>query len=103
MKPRRPILSWVVAAPVLSAACCLGAEPEGKLERDYNVKPVPFNQVHVDDDFWTPRLETSRTVTIPYAFEQCEKTDRISNFEKAAGLLEGSTRGSTSTIRTSTR
>ncbi|MBN1851453.1 MAG: glycoside hydrolase family 127 protein [Pirellulales bacterium] len=61
--------------------------------RDYSIQPVPFSKVHVDDGFWTPRLETNRTVTIPYAFEQCEATDRISNFEKAAGLLDGKHEG----------
>ena len=73
----------------------LGMGQEGKqpLQRDYNVKPVPFNAVHVEDGFWTPRLETNRTVTIPYCFEQCEETDRISNFEKAAGLLQGKHEG----------
>lgn len=66
---------------------------QASLQRDYNVKPVPFNHVHVDDGFWTPRLETSRTVTIPYAFGQCEETGRIRNFEKAAGLREGKHEG----------
>lgn len=64
-----------------------------ELQRDYNVKPVPFNNVQVDDHFWTPRLETNRTVTIPYAFGQCEETGRIRNFEKAAGLREGEHEG----------
>jgi DUF1680 family protein len=63
------------------------------LQRDYNVKPVPFHHVHIDDGFWTPRLETSRTVTIPYAFGKCEETGRIRNFEKAAGLQEGKHEG----------
>ena len=63
------------------------------LERDYNVKPVPFNEVQVRDAFWTPRLEINRTVTIPYCFEKCEETDRISNFEKAAGLKQGKHEG----------
>jgi hypothetical protein len=63
------------------------------LEWDYNVKPVPFNQVQVQDGFWTPRLEINRTVTIPYCFEKCEETDRISNFEKAAGLKQGKHEG----------
>ncbi|MBM4027947.1 MAG: glycoside hydrolase family 127 protein, partial [Planctomycetes bacterium] len=59
------------------------------LARDYHVTPVPFNQVQVRDGFWSPRLEVNRTVTIPYCFEKCEETDRISNFEKAAGLRQG--------------
>ncbi len=64
-----------------------------ELKRDYNVKPVPFSMVTVRDDFWTPRLETSRNVTIPYCFEKCEETGRIRNFEKAAGLIEGKHEG----------
>ena len=64
-----------------------------ELTRDYNVKPVPFSKVSVEDDFWTPRLETSRKKTIPYCFEKCEETDRISNFEKAAGLKQGKHEG----------
>lgn len=59
------------------------------LMRDYHIKPVTFNQVQIEDKFWSPRLDTNRQVTIPYAFEKCEETDRISNFEKAAGLRPG--------------
>ena len=73
--------------------CGFGADDQGTLQRDYNVQPVPFSHVHVDDGFWLPRLETSRKVTIPYALEQCEATDRISNFEKSAGLIKGKHEG----------
>ncbi|HUT09802.1 MAG TPA: glycoside hydrolase family 127 protein, partial [Thermoguttaceae bacterium] len=93
MKPYRTMLPWMVAGQVLFAACCLAGEEPSALERDYNVAPVPFNKVRVADHFWTPRLETSRKVTIPYAFEQCEQTGRISNFKKSAGLLEGNHEG----------
>lgn len=61
--------------------------------RDYRVTPVPFNHVQITDDFWSSRLETSRAVTIPYAFLKCEETGRIRNFEKAAGLLHGKHEG----------
>lgn len=74
-------------------ACCWGAEQTESLKRDYFIKPVPFNHVHVDDAFWTPRLETNRKVTLPYTFGQCEDTGRIANFEKAAGLRSGEFEG----------
>lgn len=77
----------------LLAVRCLTAAEQGPAARDYHVTPVPFSHVHVTDSFWTPRLDTNRNVTIPYAFEQCEKTDRISNFEKAAGLKAGKHEG----------
>ncbi len=57
---------------------------------DYPVKPVEFTKVKVTDGFWLSRMETNRRVTIPFAFEKCEKTGRIDNFAKAAGMMEGS-------------
>ncbi|UCE47882.1 MAG: glycoside hydrolase family 127 protein, partial [Phycisphaerales bacterium] len=92
MELQRQVLAAIVAlsvSTILSAA----QDQEAELMRDYNVKPVPFNNVRVEDRFWTPRLETSRKVTIPYCFEKCEETGRISNFEKAAGLTEGKHEG----------
>ncbi|MCC9075597.1 glycoside hydrolase family 127 protein [Litorilinea aerophila] len=59
----------------------------------YQLQPVPFTAVTLEDDFWRPRLETNRTVTIPYDFQKCEETGRIANFAKAAGLLEGDHEG----------
>jgi hypothetical protein len=96
MLNQRRILAGILALFLISGLCtvqCPAQESKIELGRDYNVKPVAFNQVRVADDFWTPRLETSRTVTIPYCFEKCEQTDRISNFEKAAGLKEGPHKG----------
>jgi len=96
MANRKRIPSIVPMALVtlcLCAVLCPAGEKKAELKRDYNVKPVPFSEVQVSDDFWTPRLETSRKVTIPYAFDQCEETGRIRNFEKAAGLKEGKHEG----------
>ena len=56
---------------------------------DYPVQPVPFTAVHFDDNFWAPRLETNRLVTIPYAFGQCKASGRMDNFERAAAVLRG--------------
>ena len=57
--------------------------------RDYPVKPVPFTAVHFHDVFWAPRIEINRTVTIPFAFQKCEETGRVYNFERAAAALRG--------------
>ena len=60
-----------------------------KLQKDYPYEPIPFTDVHFDDVFWAPRLETNRSVTIPYAFEKCEESKRFYNFERAAKILRG--------------
>ena len=50
---------------------------------------MPFTSVHLNDVFWAPRIETNRTVTIPFAFQQCEKTGRVDLFVRAAKALKG--------------
>ncbi|MHB8637904.1 MAG: glycoside hydrolase family 127 protein [Fimbriimonadaceae bacterium] len=59
------------------------------LQRDYPIQPVPFNDVHIHDKFWEPRIDTNRTVTVWYAFKKCEETGRMANFVHAAETLRG--------------
>jgi DUF1680 family protein len=61
--------------------------------KDYPIKPVLFTEVQVKDEFWQPRMETNRRVTIPFAFRKSEETGRIDNFSKAGGLIEGKFEG----------
>lgn len=74
-------------------------EPPGRKDQDssirldYPIQPVPFTAVQVQDEFWRPRQETNRTVTIPFGFRKCEETGRIDNFRKAAGQLAGKHEG----------
>lgn len=51
---------------------------------DYPYQGIPFNQVRLTDAFWTPRVETNRTATIPVSFQKCEETGRVKNFQNAA-------------------
>ncbi|PWT98891.1 MAG: six-hairpin glycosidase, partial [Bacteroidetes bacterium] len=53
-------------------------------QKDYPIHTVPFTQVKLTDNFWLPRIETNRTVTIPASFERCKNTGRMKNFEMAA-------------------
>lgn len=57
--------------------------------QDYPVNPVPFTAVQFKDAFWAPRIEINRTVTIPFAFQKCEETGRVNNFERASAALRG--------------
>lgn len=59
----------------------------------YRISNIPFTAVRIDDPFWSPRIETNRTVTVRYDFEKCEETGRISNFAKAGGLQPGAHEG----------
>lgn len=65
--------------PVLFSSACAFAQ-----QKDYAIQSVPFTQVKLTDQFWLPRIETNRTVTIPASFERCESTGRVKNFLMAA-------------------
>jgi uncharacterized protein len=60
---------------------------------DYPIRAVPLTSVRLTDEFWRPRLERNRTVTIPHILHQNELTGRIDNFLKAAHKMEGPYRG----------
>jgi len=58
-------------------------------QRDYPIQPVPFTQVHVNDNFWQPKMEVNANITIPYVLAQCKANGRVDNFLRAAKLLSG--------------
>ena len=58
-----------------------------------SIQEVSFTQVHLNDGFWTPRIEINRTVSIPSAFHECEINGRFDNFALAAGLIKGEHKG----------
>jgi len=84
------LIKWLLFGAFIITAFI---ECGNKKAADYPVKPVPFTDVHVDDDFWFPRMETNRSVTIPFALKKNEDTGRVNNFRKAAGLMEGKYEG----------
>ena len=54
---------------------------------DYPVQPVPFTAVRVTGGFWQVRQEVNRTVTLPFAMQQCEDSGRLKNFDLAAETM----------------
>ena len=72
-----------ILTPALVAATAGLTTVASQPRPDYPFKPVPFTSVHLDDVFWAPRIETNRQVTIPVAFQQCERTQRVYHFERA--------------------
>lgn len=103
MKTNVPLVPVVVLSviAVLSSAGCRdrsadapsAAAPAPALASDYPIRPVPFTDVRFTDAFWAPRLETNRTVSVPYALRMNEETGRVDNFRKAAKLMAGAYKG----------
>jgi len=58
--------------------------------RDYTVKPVPLTQVDILDDFWAPRMEVNRNVSIWHCFKKMEEFEDFGSpklIEAAAYML----------------
>ncbi len=64
-----------------------------RLEKDYLIEAVALTEVNFTDEFWAPRIETNREVTIPHIFKMCEKSGRVDNFAVAGGLMKGEQKG----------
>ena len=78
--------SWL--AGLLVMAACQAAPPT-----DYPISTVSLPPRQVHDTFWSPRLQTNRTVSIPHNFEQCKRTGRIDAFLRAAQGREATKKG----------
>ncbi|MBN2369435.1 MAG: glycoside hydrolase family 127 protein [Vicinamibacteria bacterium] len=87
---RIPPRACLGAAIVMSVAVATTAN-DGSVQ--YPISAVPFTRVRLTDTFWSTRLETNRTVTIPFGFEKCAAEGRIRNFERAAGVRDGAYEG----------
>lgn len=53
------------------------------------LRPIPLNAVTLTDEFWAPRRQINRDVTLPAQFRHLEETDRLNNFRRAAGKING--------------
>lgn len=81
----RPLLLGLAAGMIFSG------QSANKVQEP--IQQVPFTNVHFNDNFWAPRIETNRTVSIPSAFKECEKNGRFDNFALAGGLIKGEQKG----------
>ncbi len=54
-----------------------------------SLRPVTFEHVEILDGFWKDRIRAICRETARVCVEECERTHRIDNFRRAAGLQEG--------------
>ena len=43
----------------------------------FQMRSFGLKNVNVHDAFWSPRIETNRTATLPVEYAQCKKTGRL--------------------------
>ncbi len=76
--------TWIAVGVVLCSPVVSFAAP---------LIAVPFQDVHLNDAFWGPRIATNRKVTVEANLHQCEVTGRIKNFAIAGKLVAGKHQG----------
>lgn len=89
----KPVSQLFLICLILIFGCT--SKKEGPLAQlsDYPISGVSFNKVHINDNFWLPKIETNRTATIPASFKQCEEMGRLDNFLIAGGKMQGAVKG----------
>jgi uncharacterized protein len=89
------VISIIIGVGIVVGGCSEGTRGGKliKLKKDYPIESVLLTEVKFTDEFWGPRIETNRKVTIPHIFKQCEEMGRIDNFAIAGGLMKGEQKG----------
>lgn len=81
-------LSLTLTAAALLSACAISAFAQDAPKQALH--EVPFTEVNLNDDFWAPRIEANRVVSVPHNIKWCEtETGRINNFKITGGLMDG--------------
>jgi DUF1680 family protein len=62
---------------VLQALCSVGQEA-----KPLPLKPVPIEQVQIEDSFWSPKRKVWQEIMIPDCFARFEKDGALANFDK---------------------
>jgi len=86
-------ISLLVLPFLAAAAWTWAADPPAVGAGLATLKAVPFTDVQIRDEFWSPRVETDRTRSLPHNFKWCRQTGRFSNFAKAGKLMQGNFEG----------
>ena len=57
------------------------------------LRPVPIENVHLEDSFWSPRISIIHEETLLSQYRIFEETGRIFNFQRASGKKKGEFKG----------
>ncbi len=65
------------------------AREEEQATAGFQLQPLPFHQVELEDTFWEPRLERQTEILVPFALDKT--IPAVDNLAKAAKFLKGDT------------
>ena len=62
-----------------------GPKTQAPASQDYPAEPVPLTRVDINDEFWAPKQEVNRSVSLWHIYKKYEETDRFND----SRVLEG--------------
>jgi hypothetical protein len=62
---RKPMKPWIALSVLIAALC--GAQVSKPI---YTLEPVPLADVDITDEFWAPKMQVNRTVSIQHLFQK---------------------------------
>jgi DUF1680 family protein len=67
----------------------IGCNKKAPVKKDYSVVAVPLTQVDIQDEFWAPKQEVNRMVSIKHCFQKSEERGRTGSISliEAAGYM----------------
>jgi len=74
-------------------ALALGPALSADVPPARGLEEISHRQVELRGGFWGPRLKINHEVTVPHALDCLERDGHVTNFDKAAGLIEGQPSG----------
>ena len=80
----KKLLKWMYWGILLLFASCASMV---KKESAEILQSVPFHRVHLEDNFWLPRLKTQKEILVPFALEKTRPA--MDNLRKTGNFLKG--------------
>jgi uncharacterized protein len=88
---RRRFIQTAAAAGLLARQAWPSSQPVNPEHPDYPLFPLPLHDVDITDEFWSPRIEKARTVSLPtlldFASRSGQRFEDSRLFEAAAYFL----------------
>jgi DUF1680 family protein len=77
----RIVWTMLVAVAIVPGHAHAAPPAREEATRPQALRPIPLQQVTIDDAFWSPRFETWRKVTIPDVLAKFEKDGAVANYD----------------------
>lgn len=84
--------AWLFYSAFLCISILVNAQIDGG-KNIHLLRPVQVCDVKINDAFWSPKFDIWSRVTVKDALAQFEKNGAFRNFDRVAGVLEGSHEG----------